>query len=60
MGRDLILQRTAVGKFNVSPITGIIHTGIGNRAGLEKVSCDCYAVIQQNLDKVFLARASLQ
>ena len=37
---------------------GLIH--IVDRAALEEISCECYAVVRHNLDKVFPAPASLR
>src|SRR5215510_3893084 len=37
---------------------GLIH--IVDRAALEEIACECYAVVRHNLDKVFPAPASLR
>ena len=36
------------------------HIQILDRAALEDISCECYAVVRQNADKIFTARPSLR
>jgi hypothetical protein len=60
LGQMLGVRRTTVTvAASLLQSTGLIryhrgHIQIFDPAALEDISCECYAVIQQNVDKVFL------